>query len=181
MNWLKRVISIHLILGVLLCTVALAQEPRADQAQPGPVTGLVPDHAGASVANIRREAAWYERVLGFKIIDKFGNPNFMVWHMLLSGYAPGYRIDLVQYKGSKRPPPVKTIFLRQGWIHVVFHVQDVAKALKQLQALHVKVTVTYLCAHNVHSAKPCEGGAPIQLLFFDPEHNQLEIRRNVQL
>ena len=177
-----------LIVDALLCTVAVAQEPAVGKAQPPPVTGLVPDHAGASVANIRVEAAWYERVLGFKLLNKYNervvgsskepsDPKFLNWHLAI----PGYRIDLVQYRGSTRAPPVSPVYLHQGWVHVVFHVQDVAEALKRLQALHVKVDVTYLCGHNVKQAKPCANGAPIQIYFSDPEGNQLEIRRNVQL
>jgi catechol 2,3-dioxygenase-like lactoylglutathione lyase family enzyme len=178
---------LQLILGVLFCTVADAQKAPVDKPQAPPVTGLVPDHAGLSVADVRREAEWYERVLGFKVLNKYNehvlatqaakNPEFINWHLAI----PGYRIDLVQYRGSKRPPPVDPVYLQQGWVHVVFHVDDVATALKQLQALDVKVDVTYLCAHNVHQSKPCEHGVPIQLYFSDPEGNQLEIRRNVQL
>jgi catechol 2,3-dioxygenase-like lactoylglutathione lyase family enzyme len=187
MNWLKSVVSLTLMLGVSLCTVSHAQDAPVDKAQPPPVTGLVPDHAAISVADINREAEWYERVLGFKILNKYTehvthstvpeNPDFMNWHLAI----PGYRIDLVQYKGSKRPPPVDPVYLQQGWVHVVFHVDDVAAALKTLLALQVKVDVTYLCDHNVRQATPCENGVPIQLYFFDPEGNQLEIRRNVQL
>jgi catechol 2,3-dioxygenase-like lactoylglutathione lyase family enzyme len=187
MNWLRSVIGLQLILGVLLCTGALAQDASVDKAQPPPVTGLVPDHAAISVADIGREAEWYERVLGFKVLNKYNervlaskapdNPDFINWHLAI----PGYRIDLVQIKGSKRPPPVDPVYMQQGWVHVVFHVEDVAAALKTLQALQVKVDVTYLCDHNVRQPKPCENGVPIQLYFYDPEGNQLEIRRNVQL
>ena len=187
MNWLKNVIGLQLILSGALCAVAGAEEAPVNKTQPPPVTGLVPDHAAASVADIEKEAEWYERVLGFKILNKYkervlaakkpDDPDFINWHLVI----PGYRIDLVQYKGSKRPPPVDPVYLQQGWVHVVFHVDDVPAALKQLQALQVKVDVTYLCDHNVRQAKPCENGVPIQLYFYDPEGNQLEIRRNVQL
>jgi catechol 2,3-dioxygenase-like lactoylglutathione lyase family enzyme len=187
MNCSRSVIGPQLVLGVLLCTVAGAQETPADKAQPPPVTGLVPDHAGISVADVSREAEWYERVLGFKVLNKYNervlasaapdNPEFINWHLQI----PGFRIDLVQYKGSKRPPPVDPVYLQQGWVHMVFRVDDVAAALKTLQALQVKVDVTYLCDHDVRQAKPCENGVPTQLYFYDPEGNQLEIRRNVQL
>jgi catechol 2,3-dioxygenase-like lactoylglutathione lyase family enzyme len=187
MIWLRSIKGLQVIFGVVLGTVAVAQEAPVDKLQPPPVTGLVPDHAALSVADIRREAEWYERVLGFKLLNKYtehvtasmapDNPDFINWHLEI----PGYRIDLIQYKGSKRPPPVDPVYLQQGWVHVVFHVEDVAAALKTLQALQVKVDVTYLCDHNVRQAKPCENGVPIQMYFYDPEGNQLEIRRNVQL
>ena len=187
MNRLRSLMSL-LIPGALLCAVAVAQESAPGKAQPPPVTGLVPDHAAASVENIRVEAEWYERVLGFKLLNKYdervvgsskepSNPKFINWHLAI----PGYRIDLIQYRGSTRPAQVNPVYLHQGWVHVVFHVENVAVALKRLQALDVKVDVTYLCDHNVRQAKPCGNGVPIQIYFYDPEGNQLEIRRNKQL
>jgi catechol 2,3-dioxygenase-like lactoylglutathione lyase family enzyme len=187
MNRFRCAIGLQFVLGALCCPIAAyAQKPAADKPQVSPVTGLVPDHAGLSVADVRREAEWYERVLGFKVLNKYNehvlatqaavNPEFINWHLAI----PGYRIDLVQYRGSKRPPPVDPVYLQQGWVHVVFHVDDVALALKQLQALDVKVDVTYLCG-EAHQSTPCEGGKPIQIYLYDPEGNQLEIRRNVQL
>jgi len=151
--------------GVLFCGIAFAQQAPAGSAQPGPVTGLVPDHATISVENLEQEAAWYGRVLGFTVYSKSEtNPDFLNWHLMI----PGYRIDLVKYKGSKRPARVDPLYLQQGWTHVVFHVEDVAAAWKTLQALQVEVKVN-------KDAK----GVPIQLLIEDPEGNQIEIRRNL--
>lgn len=165
------------VVGVCLCTVAGANGAPVVKAQPPPVAGIVPDHDAFSVANIVRDAAWYERVLGFKVVAKHGSgPDLLNWRLQI----PGYSINLVQAKGSKRPPPVEPIYLRQGWIHLVFRVRDVAAALKELQALHVKVSVTYLCDHDVHETKHCRNGVPIQLHFDDPEGNQLEIGGNMQ-
>ena len=164
--------------GVGICAVTGANGAPVIKAQPPPVAGIAPDHDAFSVANIGRDAAWYERVLGFKVVAKHGSsPDLLNWRLQI----PGYSINLVQAKGSKRPPPVNPIYLRQGWIHLVFHVRDVAAALRELQALHVKVNVTYLCGHDVQEAKHCKNGVPIQLHFNDPEGNQLEIGRNMQL
>jgi len=162
-----KILGLHFVLGVLFCGTALSQQPSADNAQPPPVTGLVPDHATLSVENIDREAGWYERVLGFKVLSKSdSNPDFINWHLVI----PGYRIDLIKFKGSKRPAPVSPLYLQQGWIHVVFHVEDVAAAWKILQALHVEAAV----------GKDDKGNL-IQLLIEDPEGNQIEIRRNTLL
>jgi catechol 2,3-dioxygenase-like lactoylglutathione lyase family enzyme len=180
LNKLSKILALHFMLGVLLCGVAFTQQPAADDAQAPPVSGLVPDHATLSVANIQVEAEWYGRVLGFKPLSKSGESDLMNWHLVI----PGYRIDLIQAKGSKRPAavdpvyrsvngqmvPIDPIDLQQGWVHVVFHVEDVAAAWKQLQALHVDVKVTKL-----------KDGTPIQLNMLDPEGNAIEIRRNVVL
>ena len=166
MNSLAKVIGVHCVLGALLCGAAYAQQP-AGAAQPGPVTGLVPDHATLSVENIEREAEWFERVLGFKPLSKSNaNPDFINWHLVI----PGYRIDLIKFKGSKRPAPQESPYLQQGWTHVVFHVEDVAAALKTLQALKVEVSVS-----------KDNQGTPIQLRIHDAEGNEIEIRRNLVL
>ncbi len=154
------------VLGLFLCGVAFSQQPAADGPQnPPPVTGLVPDHATLSVENIEREAEWFGRVLGFTVFSKSdNNPDFRNWHLVI----PGYRIDLVKYKGSKRPAAVDPVYLWQGWTHVVFHVEDVAAAVKALEALKVQMTV---------NKDP--KGTPIQILIHDPEGNEIEIRRNL--
>ena len=146
--------------------VALAAPQALAQGAPAPpVTGLVPDHATLSVENIEREAEWFERVLGFKAFSKSeANPDFRNWHMVI----PGYRIDLVQWKGSHRAPAGASAYLQQGWTHVVFHVPEVALAVKQLEALHVDTKVN-------RDAK----GVPIQILIHDPEGNEIEIRRDL--
>jgi catechol 2,3-dioxygenase-like lactoylglutathione lyase family enzyme len=155
-----------LLLTQAVCAPSFAQSaPLQTAMMPGPVTGLAPDHATLSVANIEREAEWYERVLGFKPFSKSdANPDFRNWHLII----PGYRIDLIQYKGSRRPPPLESPYLQQGWTHVVFHVEDVSMALRQLQALNVEVAV----ARD-------KDGVPIQLRIRDPEGNEVEIRRNL--
>jgi catechol 2,3-dioxygenase-like lactoylglutathione lyase family enzyme len=165
MKKLMKLMRRSVVAAALFCGTAFSQQTPAGGAQPGPVTGLVPDHATISVENLEKEAEWYGRVLGFTIYSKSDtNPDFRNWHLII----PGYRIDMVKYKGSKRPPRVDPLYLQQGWTHVVFHVEDVAAALKTLQALQVDVKVN-----------KDAGGIPIQLLIEDPEGNQIEIRRNL--
>ncbi|MGB6306999.1 MAG: VOC family protein [Steroidobacteraceae bacterium] len=167
MNKFGKMATWQVVVGSLVWGFAWSQQPAPSDAGVPPVTGLVPDHAALSVENLEREAEWYERVLGFKVLSKFvASPEFSGSHLVI----PGYRIDLIKYKGSKRPEPVDPIYLRQGWIHVVFHVDDVAAAWKVLQAHHVDVAVT-----------KDDKGTPIQLHIHDPEGNELEIRRNVVL
>ncbi|HUO21569.1 MAG TPA: VOC family protein [Caulobacteraceae bacterium] len=159
--------------AIILAALAVMAEPRAwaqqpsaaDSASPPPVTGLVPDHATLSVENLELEAAWYQRVLGFKIYSRSeANPDMRNWHLVI----PGYRIDMVKFKGSHRDPDGPSVYSKQGWTHVVFHVPDVAQALKTLQALHVDTQVN-------RDPK----GVPIQILIRDPEGNQIEIRRDL--
>jgi len=166
MNVMRCCRVLVLLSAQAVCVAAFAQAIASQATATGPVTGLVPDHATLSVAGIEREAEWYERVLGFKPFSKSeANPDFRNWHLVI----PGYRIDLVQFKGSKRPPAQESPYLQQGWTHVVFHVEDVSLALRQLQALNVDVAVS----------RDNKTGVPIQLLIHDPEGNEVEIRRNL--
>lgn len=156
------------VAGIALsCGALIAQQSSAaaTENQAPPVSGLVPDHATLSVENLDKEADWYERVLGFKMLRKMDQNPDMINEQLA---IPGYRIDLIKFKGSKRPAAGDSIYLQQGWVHVVFHVENVSLALQQLQALHVDAKVNK------------ENGVPIQLLIHDPEGNELEIRRNLQ-
>jgi len=164
------------VFGVASSQPSQPSQPSPDQGTSGPVTGLVPDHATLSVENIEREALWYERVLGFKVLSKSeSNGQDPNWHLVI----PGYRIDLVHRRGSRRAAldpsqmsgdSFNDVFLHQGWIHVSFHVNDVAAALRTLQALKIEPRV-----------KRDAQGNPIQLRIEDPEGNEIEIRRDLVL
>lgn len=162
----------HKMMGLLIAVVFLGasgmaqQTPATGEAQPSPITGLVPDHATLSVENIDKEAEWYGRVLGFKVLRRMDqNPDMINEQTAI----PGYRIDLIKYKGSARPPHRDSIYLTQGWVHVVFHVDDVPLAVKQVKALGIDAKIN-----------SDDKGTPIQILLHDPEGNEVEVRRNLQ-
>jgi catechol 2,3-dioxygenase-like lactoylglutathione lyase family enzyme len=158
--------TLHLTAAALLMSAAHSQALPDNDARLAPVTGLQPDHATLSVGNLPAEAAWYEHVLGFKIRSKSNDPGYVNWHLVI----PGYRIDLIAAPGSIPAPTVEHIYQRQGWVHVSFHVSNVAAALSALRVLHVPTTV-----------KKDAKGNPVQLRIHDPEGNEIEIRRNLVL
>lgn len=161
LNRIPDIFGIPLVAGMFLCSFAISQEAANDTQAP-PVSGLVADHATLSVASIPAEAEWYERVLGFKVSAKISqDPHMSSWRMVI----PNFRIDLIQYNGSTRPASADPVYLHQGWIHVVFRVQDITKAAAELQALHV----------NADISKDSEGN-PIQIILHDPEGNEVRIR-----
>ena len=119
-----------------LCAAQAAEIKPVDIGQydgPNPL-GLFIDHASIGVADRKNIAAWYNRVLGFKILDDTSTPEFAVGHVSI----PGFRVDFVEEKGSTRPTP-KMDFDKQGWLHVVFGVKDAEGVLKRLVALKTDV------------------------------------------
>jgi len=147
----------------LSCLVALLfwVNAAAQNAEPNPLH-LAPDHATASVADLDKECAWYERVLGFQEQSRGGQADFQVRHLGI----PGYRIDLVWQKGSARPQGGAGA-LTQGWFHVVFKTDAMALAFSRLMTLGTDVT-----------ANRDAQGALTRLILHDPEGNELEIVPN---
>jgi len=120
---------------------------------------LTPHHATISVADLDKESQWYASVLGFEKSKSFGSPDVRGCWMVI----PGYRIDLIQQKGSSR---METHIgqLRQGWLHVVFQTPMIEKALKRLQAAGTDV-----------KALRYDDGHLQRLILHDPEGNEVEL------
>lgn len=121
---------------------------------------LSPQHATVVVANLGREVAWYEHVLGFRKRRSFlSGPVFKLQQMTI----PEYRIDLVWQKGSARPRH-RPEYFQQGWVHVDFATPAIEADLRRLHAEHVQVTVIR------------DGQSAVRrLVLHDPEGNEIEI------
>jgi catechol 2,3-dioxygenase-like lactoylglutathione lyase family enzyme len=137
--------------------LALCQNSFAQTSELNPLH-LSFHHVTASVNDLETEAAWYERVLGFKRSALLGDTDdFRMYQMTM----PGYRIDLVQQKGSVRQRAQGAS--GQGWLHIVFQSSDLSTAYKYLQSRGTDV-----------QAKK-EGGAVVHLTLHDPEENEIGI------
>jgi catechol 2,3-dioxygenase-like lactoylglutathione lyase family enzyme len=124
---------------------------------------LSPHHATISVADMEKETAWFERVLGFHREDEPipapQSATIQLRHMTI----PGYRIDLFWQKGSVRRRQVSG-GMEQGWFHVVFKTPAIDADFKRLMDAGTDVTAN----RNAQSAIT-------RLVFHDPEGNELEI------
>ena len=159
-----RLVATRCAAGMLLCAGCMTQVSSAQGVDAPAVglRGLTADHVTLSVANIDRESQWYERVLGFKVAHSFDdNPENLVRQLRI----PGYGIDLVQYKGSKRPEPSDPKFLQQGWVHIAFSLADLPAALVDLRAANADVWIGSKDA----------AGVPTRLNLHDPEGNEIEL------
>jgi catechol 2,3-dioxygenase-like lactoylglutathione lyase family enzyme len=135
-------------------------------AQTAPPTGdanplqLSPHHATTSVADIEKEAKWYEQILGFHEAQRFKNGTDSELRQMV---IPGYRIDLVWQRGSVRPAGPSGN-LKQGWFHVVFRTPVIDADYKRLVDMGTDV-----------KAFRDDKSAITRLTFHDPEGNELEI------
>ncbi len=148
----------------LVATIALASSSLSWSA-PAPDANplrLTPDHATASVADLDREAAWYERIMGFHEVGRHREADFEIRRLAI----PGYRIDLVWQRGSSRPANGKGSAI-QGWFHIVFRTDDFDGDYRRLRELGTDVQSTSIPASSAS-----------RLLFHDPEGNELEIVSN---
>jgi catechol 2,3-dioxygenase-like lactoylglutathione lyase family enzyme len=147
--------------GAVVVAAALAMTARASMAlgaEPNPLK-LTPHHATISVADLDKESQWYAAVLGFEKSNPFDAPDSRGCWMVI----PGYRIDLIQRKGSSRQD-LRIGLQRQGWLHVVFQTPFIEVALKRLRA----------AGTDVKAFKDAAGQLQ-RLILHDPEGNEVEL------
>ena len=117
-------------------------------------------HVTASVADLEKEASWYERVLGFHKSALLGDSDELrAYHMT----RPGLRIDLVRQKGSVRQHGAKGAS-EQGWVHIVFTDSDLDAAYRYLLSLGTDVRRDGDKGSSIH-----------HLTLHDPEGNEIGI------
>jgi catechol 2,3-dioxygenase-like lactoylglutathione lyase family enzyme len=148
-----------MILAALISGGHLLAQTAAPTGDANPLQ-LSPHHATASVADIEKEAKWYEQVLGFQEAQRFKNGTDSELRQMV---IPGYRIDLLWQRGSSRPDSGSGS-LKQGWFHVVFRTPIVDADFKRLVDVGTDV-----------KAFRDDKSAITRLTFHDPEGNELEI------
>ena len=139
--------------------LALLAMPGVGGAQSANPLQLSAQHVTLSVADIDRATDWYVQVLGFRKLSRAEpDPDTKLQQLAI----PGYRIDLLWQKGSKRPAP--SAIPDQGWVHVVFKTSQIEAAQEVLTR---KGT-------DVHAFTAGATGLT-RLIVHDPEGNEVEI------
>lgn len=125
---------------------------------------LTPNFVTFSVADIDKEAAWYQDVLGFQQDQRAATRTDIV---LRSLSIPGvYRLDLVWQKGSARHTTPGAGTMEQGYTHIVFKTTVSLDVVNQ-QLIAKNATVV---------AEKDKNGAVINIFVRDPEGNEFVIQ-----
>jgi catechol 2,3-dioxygenase-like lactoylglutathione lyase family enzyme len=121
--------------------------------------GMAIHHVAMGVASIERERTFYRDVLGFQVGPFNKRPNYDHQQMLI----PGFRIDMIEYKGSIRPAPTMGIE-KQGWLHVALTIPNAAAVYERLRGAGVPVATGRMDGDRIGS-----------IFVTDPEGNRLEL------
>ena len=98
-------------------------------------------HIGISVANAEESAAWYNKMLGFKVIARINQKGMHVVHIQRGNCY----IELFQVEGAKPLPdyrrdPTKDLGVH-GIAHFAFKVADAKSAVKELRAKGAEIAM----------------------------------------
>lgn len=114
---------------------ALAGAAEGKEAErPSPIVRLTAHHVVYSVANVDTLAAWYVRVLGFRITKRFHVGGVEIAWLDI----PGFRLGFMQFPKSRPPAAVGAVPAR-GVRNLVFSVADVDAAVRDLTAAGARI------------------------------------------
>ena len=150
----KMALLSTLLLGLLPCVLS-----AADAAGDNPLQ-LASHHVSLSVADLDKEQAFYEKVMGFKMGSVRKDANGETRQVVI----PGYAINLTRSNGSVRHPRSEGN-LEQGWFHIVLATPILDEVQKRLDA------------QKVPTRPALVNGVLSRLLVFDPEGNEIELIR----
>ncbi len=130
------------------------------------MTGIIGiHHLGLTVSDVERSARWYEEVLGFEPIGRFGNAAAPRSKIFLRHAGLDVRLGLVEHRTSSKRPFDET---ESGLDHLAFAVSgrdELERWARRLEALGVPFT-------PIVASLSIPGAAV--LVFRDPDNIQLE-------
>lgn len=124
--------------------------------------GLAAHHITGSVIDIDRAVEWYQRVLGFTLLDRGAHQTGALQYAELK--AGNFGIGLIQLSHpAARPDRAKPV--APSWLHMVFAVEDPDATYRLLKARGA----------DVFTRGPHPAGPLASFLIHDSEGNEIEI------
>jgi methylmalonyl-CoA/ethylmalonyl-CoA epimerase len=143
MNRKIHVIAIAFALCVVIGDLSMNAAPATAQDE-GVGFEISPHHVGISVPNLEESIAWYQKMLGFKVVQRMtqGANSGMIVALLQRGNC---YIELFQVAGAKPLPeyrrdPTADLHVH-GIKHMAFQVSDVLAATKELKAKGAEIAM----------------------------------------
>ena len=111
----------------------------------GPGFEITPHHFGLSVPNLEESIAWYQKMLGFKVVTRMNqgaNSEKMLVALLRRG---NFYLELFQVAGAKPLPEYRRDPTADLGVHglkqMAFQVADVQAAAKELKAKGAEIAM----------------------------------------
>ena len=169
-SWSVGLIALS-VLAITSLPSAGAQTPASQLAPQSasvdnPMQLEMPRTVTIVVANLDKEVAWYESVLGFKVNPKFGGgsvPNPNATDRVKRIELGNFRLDLVWHKGSTRPAPPE--HYQEGIDHFSFETTAMDEDFKWLTDHGVKID----------AVRDKKTNALRIMRFDDPEGNEIHV------
>jgi len=125
------------------------------------------DHIGINCVDVQKSLDFYERILGFKLLQTVDCGDFDILYFAM---PYGLRLELFDYRGKNRNAAHEES--DSGLRHVAFQVEDVAAHEKMLRVEGVEITLSTCDLPNL--------GARV-LLFLDPNGVTIEFCEKLPL
>jgi glyoxylase I family protein len=131
-------------------------------------------HVGLTVRDMEESARWYERVLGFRLVKRFGHPG--IPRVLLVHPASGFLVGLYNHpdRSGDRFNPTRT-----GLDHIAFEVADDAELnawTADLDALGVAHSPIHDVGHSRFVSLEDPDGIQLELWLTLVPHDPAEDR-----
>ena len=123
-------------------------------------------HLGLTVRDVDTSAAWYGRVLGFRVIGRYESPDGARRKVFLGHDRVDVRLGLTQHRDGSLEGFDET---RVGLDHLAFAVQN----LRELQTWEARLTAAGVECSPIAPANSIPGA--FVLVLRDPDNIQLEL------
>lgn len=132
---------LSLTIAIILITLVAGKDSATEEESSPVGFEISHHHVGISVEDAGESAAWYNRMLGFKVVTRMEQQGMTVVHIQRGNCY----IELFQVDGAKPLPEYRrdpTMDLGvHGTVHFAFQVKDVSAAIMELKAKGAEIAM----------------------------------------